>query len=165
MRHNSRRHELKKADRARLELHKPILSMFINCSYMSKSNSDRFGPNQPTVDKIVFTHSKSVKIGQNRQKSSFCAFLRFCKIGPSALSAVRTVLRCSGAVRLFCTIPNLNKPSRPGTDQFGTVQSSLSHHVSHDLKKMARPIPNNSIRCGAECAKLLHTKSGKICSI
>lgn len=84
--------------------------------------------------------------------ASFCVFLRL-----SVLSAVLIVLCCSGSDRHSASSTNLNKPSRTSTDQFGTVRSNLSHHIPPNLKNMVRPVPNNSIRRMARCAKLLHT--------
>ena len=150
MRHNSRRHELKKADRTGPELHKPILQMFIICSYMSKSKTGQPGPYQPPVDRRAASRRDRP---QNRSQTAYLPFLRFLAF-----------LRLSASFCAFCGFRIFFDTGRSTTSLFCAVRHGSTGSSHHELNSMERPTPNNSIRCNAACNKLLHTESAKICS-
>lgn len=149
------------ARRTAAELHKPILSMFINCSYMSESKLFRPGPIQPTVDQAAPDRRNFQILGEFVQKSSFCAFLRFLaflRLSASFCAFCNFVIH--GAVRPACSV------------QFGSICTILPTTIRTawcDQPQIIqygaiRLTTNNSIRRDAICHKLLHTKSDKICS-
>lgn len=115
-------------------MHKPILQMFIICSYMSESKTGQPGPSQPPVDRPAASRRNRPRIGASRSIYPFCAFLRFLAFLRICLSAV------------------------------SAIRNGLAGSSHHELNGIVQPATNNSIRRVAECTKLLHTQSAKICS-
>ena len=108
-------------------MHKPILRMFIICSYMSKSKAGQPGTSKPPVDRSAAHRRDRPRIGASRPICPFCAFLRFLR---SAAFCAFCGSDCSVLFRFgssFCVIHEFEQTK---SDQYGPVRHGAEQLVA-----------------------------------